>query len=211
MSPRAPVRNRVERRQPADQRLARIAAHAAGRGAGYVELARDDRSARRIPPRLPPALAEVRRNTTRCRCAAMTADPTCASSLSGPFSASGLPRRGRFVLRTSARPAVALGLRRGKPEARRHSSKTIEHIGIAEVDLHRPPARTLPVVAPEISIDALERDLERNALLRPARDEVERRAGHAHQMAVVLLTQVGLNLAAEVYWFRSTRFSGPGA
>ena len=74
----------------------------------------------------------------------------------------------------------------------------VEHVGFAEVDPHRPAARTLAVVALEIPIDARERDLERHALRRPARDEVERRPDDADQVPVVLLAEVGFDLAAVI-------------
>ena len=48
------------------------------------------------------------------------------------------------------------------------------------------------------------RDLQRHALLRPARHELERRPDDPDQVAVVLLAEVGFDLAAViVYWFRS--------
>src|SRR4029079_19091829 len=45
--------------------------------------------------------------------------------------------------------------------------KCLEHVRVAEIDLVRAAARPLRVVPREILIDALARDFERNALLRP--------------------------------------------
>ena len=72
----------------------------------------------------------------------------------------------------------------------------VEHIGLAEVDADRPPARAFAIVALKVAIDAAERDLERNALRRPSGHEIERRPHDANQMAVIFSTEVGLDLAA---------------
>src|SRR5262249_31133340 len=62
----------------------------------------------------------------------------------------------------------------------------VENVGVAEVDLHGPPARALSIVALEAAIDALERDLERDAARGPSGHELERRSDDANQVAVVL-------------------------
>src|SRR5205085_10441636 len=72
----------------------------------------------------------------------------------------------------------------------------VEHVGVTEIDLHRPPPRALAVVTLEVPIDAGAGDLERHALLGPARHDLERRPDHANQMAVVLAAQIGLDLTA---------------
>src|SRR5205085_8170624 len=59
------------------------------------------------------------------------------------------------------------------------------------------------IVALEIAIDAFARDLERNALLRPSRHDLEGRPRHTNQMAIVLPAEIGFDLAAEIYWLRS--------
>src|SRR5262245_36160147 len=89
----------------------------------------------------------------------------------------------------------------------------IEDVRLAEVNLHRPPPRTRPVVALEVTIDPLERDLDRDAARRPGRHHLEGRSDDADQVPVVLPTEVGLDLAAvirnlqsairNVYWFLS--------
>src|SRR2546426_287639 len=55
----------------------------------------------------------------------------------------------------------------------------VKHVRFAEIDLDWPPSRALRVVAFEVPIDALERDLERHALRRPACDQIERRPRHS--------------------------------
>jgi hypothetical protein len=53
----------------------------------------------------------------------------------------------------------------------------VEHIGLAEFNAHRTAARTLAVVALEVSIDARLGDLQRHTLGGPALYLLERRAG----------------------------------
>src|SRR5262249_5025078 len=74
----------------------------------------------------------------------------------------------------------------------------VEDVGLAEIDFDRPPPRSFPVVPLEVAIDASEGDLQRHTLLRPRRDAIERRPGDANQMTVVLSTEIGLYLPAEV-------------
>ena len=62
------------------------------------------------------------------------------------------------------------------PTARRQSSNSVEDVGLAELDAHRTAPRSLRVVALAVPIDAAERDGERDALRRPARDLLEHRA-----------------------------------
>ena len=74
----------------------------------------------------------------------------------------------------------------------------IEHVRLAEIDLHRPAARPLPVIALEVPIDALAGDLERHSQLGPAGHELEGRTDDPDQMAVVFSTEIRLYLAAIV-------------
>src|SRR5207247_6468326 len=74
----------------------------------------------------------------------------------------------------------------------------VEHVRLAEIDLHRPPPRTLRVVALEVPIDPFERDLERHTLRRPAGDQIERRTRDANQMPVVLPAEIGFNFPTKI-------------
>ena len=72
----------------------------------------------------------------------------------------------------------------------------VEHVGLAELHAHRPPARSLAVVALEVPVDAGPGHLQRDALVGPAHHPLERRPDDADQVTVVLAAQVRLDLAA---------------
>ena len=72
----------------------------------------------------------------------------------------------------------------------------IKDVVLAEIDLHRPASNPLGVVPHEVGVDALARDLERNALCGPAADTLEGRSDDSDQVAVVLAAEVGFDLAA---------------
>ena len=85
----------------------------------------------------------------------------------------------------------------------------VAHVGITEIDAHRPPARALLVVALEVPIDALKSDFQRDAIRRPRRDKLEGRTHDANQVAVVLPAQVRFDFVAVLYWFRSHTIFSP--
>src|SRR6185295_13428316 len=87
----------------------------------------------------------------------------------------------------------------------------VEDVRFAEVDLHRTAARPFAVIAFEAAVDPLIRDFKRDALLCPARDDLEGRTGHADEMTVVLLAEIGFDVVAEVYWFRSHTILRPSS
>src|ERR1044071_6482794 len=105
-------------------------------------------------------------------------------------------RQRRSRLSTAARGLLTLDRRPWTVDSRLRDTgrpaplvEHVEHVGLAEVDANGPPPRTTAIVAFEIAVDAGARDLQRYALLRPARHEVERRTGDADQVPVVLATE----------------------
>ena len=100
-----------------------------------------------------------------------------------------------------------------RDRSRRQTSRTpplvedIEDVGFAEVNLDRPPPRTFAVVTREVAIDAAERDLDRHAVCRPPRHEIERRPDDADQMAVVFLAEIRFDLSAVIGGLQSNRQS----
>ena len=117
-----------------------VAAQAARRGARRVELApRCDRSARR----------SRRRGSARTRRRQAQDDAFEMCRQRPARMAAGGWRAGDFRVRR--RPAEQLP---GDADGAPPFVEDIEHIGVAEVDLHRAAARTLAVVALEVAIDA---------------------------------------------------------
>ena len=105
--------------------------------------------------------------------------------------------RQRLAIRDSRLQTLDCRLgRQGDPERPSPFIECVEHIRFTEIDAHRPPPRTLAVIALEISIDAAERDLQRDSLHRPTRHTVEGRSHDANQMTIVLAAQVRLDLPA---------------
>ena len=74
----------------------------------------------------------------------------------------------------------------------------VEHVGIAEIDLHRPPARPLAIVPLEVPVDAFVGDFDGHAPRGPTTDEVKRGTDDPNHVAIVLLTEVGLQFATVV-------------
>ena len=74
----------------------------------------------------------------------------------------------------------------------------IENVGFAEINLHRTTTRSTTVVALEISVDSAERNLDRNALLGPARHQLEGWSDDANQVAVIFFAEIGFDLPAEL-------------
>ena len=89
--------------------------------------------------------------------------------------------------------------------------KHVHHVLLAEVDLHGPAPRTFRVVAHEVPIDTLTRDLERNPLRRPPAHALEGRPDDSDEVPVVLAAEVGFDFAAVLlggHWqSRGTRVS----
>jgi hypothetical protein len=81
----------------------------------------------------------------------------------------------------------------------------IEHVTLTETDVHGTATGALAVVALEDPIDPFERDAQRDALLRPARHELECRTYNPDEMTIVLATEVCLNLAAVAAWINRRR------
>ena len=91
----------------------------------------------------------------------------------------------------SASPATPTARR--QPRCATPLIEDVEDIRFAEVDLHRTSARALAIVAIEIAIDSSHGDLQRHAVRRPARHDLERWPDDPDQVAVVLATQVGFD------------------
>src|SRR5262245_27075002 len=70
----------------------------------------------------------------------------------------------------------------------------VKHVGLAELDAHRPPPRAFGVVTLEIPVDAAHRELQRNPARRPAADLFECRADDSNEMAIVFAAQIRLQL-----------------
>jgi len=85
----------------------------------------------------------------------------------------------------------------------------VEHVFFAELDAHRTPACALGVVPIERAVDAVDGDLERNALLGPATHQLEGRAHDANQVSVVLARQVRLDGTAVLVGCHSQTTSPP--
>lgn len=85
-----------------------------------------------------------------------------------------------------------------KPDGPAPLVERVEHIGFAEVDLQGTPTSTLAMISLEAAIDSAERDSEGNALVSPARNQIERRPDYANQVTVILPAQVGFNVPAVV-------------
>src|SRR5438552_1395270 len=85
---------------------------------------------------------------------------------------------GRVVLaRLQGSRSIRLkGSRCGDTDRATPLVEDVEHVGVAEVDLHRTAARALAVVALEIPIDPRICNFQRNAPFRPRRHEIERRS-----------------------------------
>ena len=117
-----------------------------------------------------------------------------------------------------------LGARQANTDGTAPRLERVEYVVLAEIDLHRPAPNTLRVIPDETGVDALARDLERDALRRPAADALERRSDDSDQVAVVLPAKVGFDFATVLVWFSiagpapltaacfsPTPFSGPAA
>ncbi len=72
----------------------------------------------------------------------------------------------------------------------------VEHVGLAELDPHRPATRTLRVVALEVAIDPVAGDLERHSPRGPSEHLLEGGTDDPNQVAVVLAAQIRFDGAA---------------
>ena len=76
----------------------------------------------------------------------------------------------------------------------------VEDVALAELDAHRPaaraPSRPLASQALAIPIDPAIRHGQRHAAVRPPAHLLERRSRDAHEVAAVLPTEIGFELAA---------------
>ena len=179
---------RVERRQPGDQRVPRLAAQPAGHTLRQVELA-----GRRID-----------------QVVELTAEAAVRARGRQPHhDALEMGRQ-----RTAPGPILVCRVIAGRlfnvlaqPDGSTPFVEGVEDIGFAEVDFHRPPPGALPGLALEAAVDPAERHVERHALSLPARDEIERRPDHADEVTVILPTQVGLDTPAVVSGFVARQFA----
>ena len=168
--------------QPIDERLPRASPRTPRGRARRVQLARHAVDARRRTSHRGPVPSPARRSAAGGRA----------------FEVRGQRRRLAGCWRPVS-DSAASGPAAIRPTARRHSSNTSSTSASQKSIFTGRRRGPLPVVALEIAIDAAEGDLQRHALRGPARDEIERRPDHANQVAVVLLTQVGFDLAAVIY------------
>src|SRR5690348_17858539 len=105
-------------------------------------------------------------------------------------------RRQRTVAPAGLRLVALAGSGRGHTHGAPPFVEHVQHVGLAELHLDGPAARTFRVIALEAAIDAPAGHLDWNAARRPAADLLEHRADNANQMAVVLAAQIRLDLAA---------------
>ena len=104
----------------------------------------------------------------------------------------------------------------------------VENVVLAEIDLHRAAASTFRVIPDETGVDTLTRDFERDALLGPAADALERRSDDSESggrrssgkgrlrsrdstRAVILNRRRRCAVAASAVCFSPTPFSVPAA
>src|SRR5262245_47110180 len=90
----------------------------------------------------------------------------------------------------------------------------VEHVRLAEIDLHRPSPRPAAIVAFEIAIDAGAGDLQRHAALGPSGHQVEGWSDDANQVAVVLPAEIPFDLSTEIsdlHCYVSTRAAARAA
>ena len=76
----------------------------------------------------------------------------------------------------------------------------VEYVVLAEINLHGTAAHAFRVIPNEVGVDALARDLERDALRRPAAHSLEGRSDDSDEMAVVLAAKIGFDFAAVLVW-----------
>ena len=138
----------------ATQRLARLAAQAAAPRARRVELARDAIDAARRTP-APSAPARARRRQPQHDALEMRRQRRTGAAAR--------------LIAVDRRPVTVDCRLSVTPSRPAPLVEHVEHVGLAEVDPHRPAARTLAVVALEVAIDAATRDLERHAAAPPSR------------------------------------------
>lgn len=72
----------------------------------------------------------------------------------------------------------------------------VKDIGLAEVNPHRMSARPSRVVPLEAAVDAVENKFNGDAARRPAGHKLEGRSHDSNEVAIVLATQVGFDVAA---------------
>ena len=84
----------------------------------------------------------------------------------------------------------------GDPDRAPPFVEGIQNVRLAEFDPHRTATWSFGVVAFEVSIDSVTRNLQRHSPAGPPEDLLERGTDDANQMAIVLTTEVGLDCAA---------------
>src|SRR5262249_34135612 len=168
----------IERRQSLAQRLAAITTHGGGTRARVLELARD-------------AIDEIVEGGIE-----RSARPCLRQPQERPLEMH--RQRGTAALAAATRlPGAVEGARR-RPEPPPPFVEGLEHVSFTEIDSDRTPARTLAIVPLTAAIDPPQRHFERDAAGRPRRNELERRADHAHEMSIVLPAQVRFDFPAVV-------------
>ena len=84
----------------------------------------------------------------------------------------------------------------GGPDGATPLRKGLLDVRLTELEANGPALRATRLAARHRAVDAVQDDTERHAGLGPARDELERRADHANQVAAIATAEIGLDLAA---------------